>query len=124
MILKSMGVECKKDDMDGYASEVDEQATGKFTFLQFCQVLLLFIFMQLCQVTLLFTLFSALPGNIIIYTAPILPGIIIDQISDEQKMWLGIALFIYIGMVIICLYLSSHLLCLYSLVSHEMVYFI
>merc|ERR1711890_139303 len=27
MILKSMGVECKKDDMD-----------GKFTFLQFCQV--------------------------------------------------------------------------------------
>ena len=38
MILKSMGVECKKDDMDGYAGEVDEEATGKFTFLQFCQV--------------------------------------------------------------------------------------
>merc|ERR1719481_929731 len=38
MILKSMGVECKKDDMDGYAQEVDEEATGKFTFLQFCQV--------------------------------------------------------------------------------------
>merc|ERR1712243_194076 len=38
MILKSMGVECKKDDMDGYAQEVDEAATGKFSFLQFCQV--------------------------------------------------------------------------------------
>ena len=38
MILKSMGVECKKDDMDGYAGEVDEEATGKFSFLQFCQV--------------------------------------------------------------------------------------
>merc|ERR1712117_151045 len=38
MILKSMGVECRKDDMDGYAGEVDEEATGKFTFLQFCQV--------------------------------------------------------------------------------------
>merc|ERR1712109_446269 len=30
MILKSMGVECKKDDMDGYAGEVDEEATAKF----------------------------------------------------------------------------------------------
>ena len=44
MILKSMGVECKKDDMDGYAGEVDEEATGKFTFLQFCQVGLFFLF--------------------------------------------------------------------------------
>ena len=44
MILKSMGVECKKDDMDGYAGEVDEEATGKFTFLQFCQVVFFFIF--------------------------------------------------------------------------------
>merc|ERR1712012_1410484 len=26
MILKSMGVECKKDDMDGYAGEVEEEA--------------------------------------------------------------------------------------------------
>merc|ERR1712109_361948 len=43
MILKSMGVECKKDDMDGYAGEVDEEATGKFTFLQFCQVSAKFI---------------------------------------------------------------------------------
>ena len=41
MILKSMGVECKKDDMDGYAGEVDEEATGKFTFLQFCQVVMM-----------------------------------------------------------------------------------
>ena len=41
MILKSMGVECKKDDMDGYAGEVDEEATGKFTFLQFCQVVVM-----------------------------------------------------------------------------------
>merc|ERR1740137_118275 len=38
MILKSMGVECKKDDMDSYAGEVDEVASGKFTFLMFCQV--------------------------------------------------------------------------------------
>merc|ERR1712117_143733 len=38
MILKSMGVECKKDDMDGYSGEVDEEGTGKFTFMMFCQV--------------------------------------------------------------------------------------
>ena len=38
MILKSMGVECKKDDMDSYAAEVDEEATGKFSFIMFCQV--------------------------------------------------------------------------------------
>merc|ERR1712186_291133 len=38
MILKSMGVECKKDDMDGYAEEVDEEGSGKFTFMMFCQV--------------------------------------------------------------------------------------
>merc|ERR1712062_646265 len=38
MILKSMGVECKKDDMDGYAGEVDEEATGKFNFEMFCAV--------------------------------------------------------------------------------------
>merc|ERR1719452_95279 len=38
MILKSMGVECKKDDMDSYAAEVDGEATGKFTFMMFCQV--------------------------------------------------------------------------------------
>merc|ERR1712168_1409693 len=38
MILKSMGVECKKDDMDSYAAEVDEEETGKFSFMQFCQV--------------------------------------------------------------------------------------
>ena len=38
MILKSMGVECKKDDMDTYAGEVDEEASGKFTFMMFCAV--------------------------------------------------------------------------------------
>ena len=38
MILKSMGVKVDKDEMDGYAAEVDEEAAGKFTFLQFCQV--------------------------------------------------------------------------------------
>merc|ERR1712168_1331114 len=38
MILKSMGVECKKDDMESYSLEVDEEQTGKFSFLQFCQV--------------------------------------------------------------------------------------
>ena len=38
MILKSMGVKVDKDEMDGYAAEVDEEATGKFNFLQFCQV--------------------------------------------------------------------------------------
>ena len=44
MILKSMGVDCKKDDMDSYAGEVDEEASGKFTFLMFCQVKILTIF--------------------------------------------------------------------------------
>merc|ERR1711962_1757244 len=29
MILKSMGVECKKDDMDGYAQEVDDEEQMK-----------------------------------------------------------------------------------------------
>ena len=38
MILKSMGVECKKDDMDTYSAEVDEEASGKFTFMMFCAV--------------------------------------------------------------------------------------
>eukprot|EP00092_Neocalanus_flemingeri_P020573 GFUD01022288.1.p1 GENE.GFUD01022288.1~~GFUD01022288.1.p1 ORF type:complete len:167 (-),score=67.91 GFUD01022288.1:202-702(-) len=38
MILKSMGVKVDKDEMDGYAAEVDEEASGKFTFLQFCEV--------------------------------------------------------------------------------------
>merc|ERR1712025_1068380 len=38
MILKSIGIDCKKDEMESYASEVDENATGKFSFLQFCQV--------------------------------------------------------------------------------------
>merc|ERR1719438_466397 len=38
MILKSMDVECKKDDMDTYSVEVDEEETGKFTFMMFCQV--------------------------------------------------------------------------------------
>merc|ERR1712140_161666 len=38
MILKSMGVEVNKTDMDNYASEVDEEATGKFSFSMFCQV--------------------------------------------------------------------------------------
>ena len=38
MILKSMGVECNKSDMDGYAAEVDEEESGKFTFIQFCSV--------------------------------------------------------------------------------------
>merc|ERR1711951_73722 len=31
MILKSMGVKVDKDDMDNYCSEVDEEASGKFT---------------------------------------------------------------------------------------------
>ena len=35
MILKSMNVECNKTDMDNYAAEVDEEETGKFTFVQF-----------------------------------------------------------------------------------------
>merc|ERR1711885_73759 len=34
MILKSMGVEVNKSDMDNYA----EEETGKFTFMMFCQV--------------------------------------------------------------------------------------
>merc|ERR1740123_2207209 len=38
MILKSMGVEVNKSDMDNYASEVDEEETGKFIFMMFCQV--------------------------------------------------------------------------------------
>merc|ERR1740123_946752 len=38
MILKSMGVEVNKMDMDNYASEVNEETTGKFTFNMFCQV--------------------------------------------------------------------------------------
>jgi len=38
MILKSMGVDCKKDDMDSSAAEVDEKGNGMFSFLQFCQV--------------------------------------------------------------------------------------
>jgi len=38
MILKSMSVECNKTDMDNYAAEVDEEDSGKFTFLQFCSV--------------------------------------------------------------------------------------
>merc|ERR1712137_1076096 len=33
MILKSMGVEVNKTDMDNYASEVDEEETGKFKFM-------------------------------------------------------------------------------------------
>merc|ERR1711990_963142 len=38
MILKSMGVECKKDDMENHCADVDEEATGKFSFHMFCQV--------------------------------------------------------------------------------------
>merc|ERR1719414_383062 len=38
MILKSMGVECKKDDMDTYSGEVDEEGSGKFSFIMFCSV--------------------------------------------------------------------------------------
>merc|ERR1711976_447848 len=38
MILKSMGVEVNKSDMDNNAAEVDEEETGKFTFMMFCQV--------------------------------------------------------------------------------------
>merc|ERR1719245_2287776 len=38
MILKSMGVDVNKTDMDNYASEVDEEETGKFSFYMFCQV--------------------------------------------------------------------------------------
>merc|ERR1712011_57859 len=35
---KSMGVKVDKDDMEGYAREVDESESGKFTFTQFCQI--------------------------------------------------------------------------------------
>ena len=38
MILKSMGVECKKDDMDTYSADVDEEGSGKFSFIMFCSV--------------------------------------------------------------------------------------
>merc|ERR1711872_1094548 len=38
MILKSMGVDVNKTDMENYSSEVDEQETGKFNFTMFCQV--------------------------------------------------------------------------------------
>merc|ERR1711910_45593 len=38
MVLKSMGVDVNKDDMDNYSSEVDEAESGKFTFNMFCQV--------------------------------------------------------------------------------------
>merc|ERR1712126_451926 len=38
MILKSMGVKVDKDDLENYAGEVDEAATGQFSFMQFCQV--------------------------------------------------------------------------------------
>merc|ERR1712223_1933408 len=35
MILKSMGV---KDDKESHCADVDEEATGKFSFSMFCQV--------------------------------------------------------------------------------------
>merc|ERR1712073_138389 len=38
MILKSMGVDVNKTDMDNYAADVDEEAAGKFNFTMFCQV--------------------------------------------------------------------------------------
>merc|ERR1712141_309237 len=38
MVLKSMGVDVNKTDMDNYAAEVDEEGSGKFTFMMFCQV--------------------------------------------------------------------------------------
>merc|ERR1711920_479229 len=38
MVLKSIGVDVNKTDMDNYASEVDEEETGKFNFTMFCQV--------------------------------------------------------------------------------------
>ena len=37
MILKSMGVDVNKVDMENYSAEVDEEETGKFTFNMFCQ---------------------------------------------------------------------------------------
>ena len=38
MILKSMGVKVDKDDMESHCADVDEEATGKFSFSMFCQV--------------------------------------------------------------------------------------
>merc|ERR1719192_362859 len=38
MILKSMGVDVNKTDMDNYAADVDEEAAGKFNLTMFCQV--------------------------------------------------------------------------------------
>ena len=38
MILKSMGVKTDKDELDSSSQEVDEDATGKFNFSQFCSV--------------------------------------------------------------------------------------
>jgi len=38
MILKSMGVKVDKDDMENYASEVENGDSGKFTFTQFCTI--------------------------------------------------------------------------------------
>ena len=38
MVLKSMGVKVDKDDMDNYCADVDEEATGKFSFAMFCAV--------------------------------------------------------------------------------------
>merc|ERR1719220_43399 len=38
MILKSMGVDVNKVDMENYSAEVDEEETGKFSFNMFCQV--------------------------------------------------------------------------------------
>merc|ERR1711884_462348 len=38
MILKSMGVDVNKTDMDNYAADVDEEVAGKFNFTMFCQV--------------------------------------------------------------------------------------
>ena len=38
MILKSMGVKMEKDDMDSYSAEVDEKASGKFSFGMFCSI--------------------------------------------------------------------------------------
>merc|ERR1711862_332123 len=38
MILKSMGVDVNKTDMENYAAEVDEEGSGKFSFAMFCSV--------------------------------------------------------------------------------------
>merc|ERR1712241_916463 len=38
MILKSMGVDVNKVDMENYSAEEDEEETGKFSFNMFCQV--------------------------------------------------------------------------------------